>query len=383
MMVKKMNKNNRTISSIYHTPTSWHIGSHVIDPSPDTALQFPNMGDTEDIPFPPPEKPRFTFIDLFAGIGGFRLGLQEAGGACLFSSEWNQPAAEVYAQNFGEYPYGDITQEATKAEIPFDFDILSAGFPCQPFSISGRMRGFEDTRGTLIYEVLSIMERNRPRIVILENVKHLVYHDRGRTLETILLHMERLGYKVSWHILNATSFGVPQNRERIIIIATVDQLFSFETLSELRPSSKLGLADFLDAEGDFEFMRDPYTLLDVTKRQKSGLIFAGYRNKRTRENGTRPGTEHLSRVHKQPNRIYSSEGVHPALPSQEVSGRFFILHRGVVRKLTIQECYRIMGFPERFIRHKSLAEQYKQIGNSVCVPMVKKIAEELIHQSFI
>lgn len=326
---------------------------------------------------------RFTFIDLFAGIGGIRLGLEQAGGRCVFSSEWNVAAGEVYHSNYGEYPYGDITQESVKAHIPNRFDVLAAGFPCQPFSISGKMKGFEDTRGTLIYEVFDIMKRHSPEVVLLENVKHLIHHDKGRTLEIITSCMKDMGYFVSWSILNASSFNVPQNRERIIIIASKKKTFSFTDLSQRTPDSSLSLASFLDQEGSFDYLTEGYTLLEKTTKQKSGLIFAGYRNKKIRENGTRPGTEHLSRVHKQPNRIYSSEGIHPALPSQEVSGRFFILHKGRVRKLTLNECYRIMGFPEEFKRHRSISEQYRQIGNSVCVPMIKAIGEEIIQQRII
>ncbi len=320
----------------------------------------------------------FTFIDLFAGIGGFRMGLEQAGGRCVFSSEWNEAAAATYAENFGESPYGDITLEEVKAHIPERFDLLSAGFPCQPFSISGRMRGFEDTRGTLIYEVFRIMEVHQPRVVLLENVKHLRYHDRGRTLSVILSALQELGYRVSWGVLNASDFGVPQNRERIIIVATRHGAFSFAPLMQSQP--KPSLKDALDTEGPFEYLEESYTLLDDPRAQPSGLIFAGYRNKNTRRVGIRENTLHLSRVHKQPNRIYSSEGVHPALPSQETSGRFWILDRGRVRKLTITECYRIMGFPEDFKRHSSRTEQYRQIGNSVCVPMVRRIAEEILNQ---
>lgn len=335
------------------------------------------------IPFPDPPNHRFTFIDLFAGIGGFRLGLQAVGGKCVFSSEWNIAAAEVYATNFGDFPFGDITKEEIRGNIPSNFDMLSAGFPCQPFSISGRMRGFEDTRGTLIYEVFKIMDQYRPSVVLLENVKHLQHHNGGHTLDIILSSIRKMGYQVDWRILNATNFGVPQNRERIIIIATLGKIFDFTNIENQKAQPGLCLADFLDTEGPFEYMTDSYTLLEHTTRQKSGLIFSGYRNKRIRKNGTRPDTEHLSRVHKQPNRIYSSEGVHPALPSQEISGRFFILHNGCVRKLTIKECYRIMGFPEQYIRHESLSEQYRQIGNSVCVPMVNAIGKELVKQYFI
>lgn len=338
---------------------------------------------SSSFPLARPAKPvRFSFIDLFAGIGGFRLGLQRAGGQCLFSCEWNKYARQTYYANFGELPSGDITLEATKASVPSRYDVLTAGFPCQPFSISGRMRGFEDARGTLIYEVFDIIRRTHPRVVLLENVKHLRYHDDGNTLRVILACLQKLGYSVSWSILNASDFGVPQNRERIIIVGLRgESQFDFSRL--LGNGHKPSLREALDAEGPFEYLEEPYTLLQATRMQESGLIFAGYRNKKLRQRGIVPGTEHLSRVHKQPNRIYDAAGVHPALPSQESSGRFWILVDGRVRKLTIRECYRIMGFPENFRREVPLAEQYRQIGNSVCVPMVEAIGHELLRQGWL
>ncbi len=328
-----------------------------------------------DVPFPAPENPQFTFIDLFAGIGGFRIPMQELGGKCVFSSEFNHHAQRAYELNFGEVPFGDITQ--LDIEIVPHHDILCAGFPCQPFSISGKMKGFEDTRGTLIYHVFKIIEKRQPEVVLLENVKHLVYHDKKRTLSTIVKHLEELGYVVSKKLLNASDFGLPQNRERIIIIGHKQKKFDF---SQLKKQPKPILKDFLDNENDFEYLDEPYTILENQKRQDSGLIFAGHRNKAIRKAGVRPGTEHLSRVHKQPNRIYSTEGVHPALPSQESSGRFWIWHNNEVRKLTIEECYRIMGFSDnfKFINHRG--ELYKQVGNSVAIPMVKAVVKEIKNQ---
>ncbi|MDP2722035.1 MAG: DNA (cytosine-5-)-methyltransferase [Bacteroidales bacterium] len=325
-----------------------------------------------DIPFPAPEQSEFTFIDLFAGIGGFRIALQELGGNCVFSSEFNHHAQRAYELNFGEVPFGDITKLNT--DIVPKHDILCAGFPCQPFSISGKMKGFEDTRGTLIYHVFEIIEKHQPKVVFLENVKHLVYHDKKRTLATIVQHLEEMGYVVSKKVLNASDFGVPQNRERIIIIGHKEKRFDF---GKIKKESKPVLKDFLDKENEFEFLNEPFTILEEPKTQVSGLIFAGYRNKTIRKAGVRPGTEHLSRVHKQPNRIYSTAGIHPALPSQESSGRFWIWHGGEVRKLTIQECYRIMGFPNKFELLNNKSELYKQIGNSVAIPMIKAVAEQI------
>lgn len=328
-----------------------------------------------DIPFPSPEKYDFTFIDLFAGIGGFRIPFQELGGKCVFSSEFNYHAQRAYELNFGEVPFGDITK--LNLDIVPKHDILCAGFPCQPFSISGKMKGFEDTRGTLIYHVFKTIEKRKPEVVFLENVKHLVYHDNKRTLDTIVLHLKELGYIVSKTVLNASDFGVPQNRERIIIIGHKEKNFDF---SKIKKHPKPVLKDFLDKENEFEYLDEPYTILKNPKTQDSGLVFAGYRNKTIRKAGVRAGTEHLSRVHKQPNRIYSTEGVHPALPSQESSGRFWIFHEGVVRKLTIQECYRIMGFPEKFKLLNNRGELYKQIGNSVAIPMIKAVGKQIKEQ---
>jgi len=325
-----------------------------------------------DVPFPPPEPYEFTFIDLFAGIGGFRIPMQDIKGKCVFTSEFNFHAQRTYEINFGEIPFGDITK--LDLNIVPKHDVLTAGFPCQPFSISGKMKGFEDTRGTLIYNVFKIIEMRKPKVVFLENVKHLVHHDKGNTLKTIIKDLELLGYRVSWKVLNASDFGVAQNRERLVIIGHEEELFDF---TKLKTKPKPILKDILDKDVAFEFLNEPFTLIDDPKIQESGLMFIGYRNKTIRKAGVRPGTEHLSRVHKQPNRIYSTDGLHPALPSQESSGRFWIYNEGQVRKLTINECYKIMGFPEKFIKINNTSELYRQIGNSVCVPMIKEISKQI------
>lgn len=344
--------------------------------------QYDLFSDFFNVPFPAPENPKFTFIDLFAGIGGIRIAMQNSGGKCVYSSEWNAQAQKTYLVNYGEMPFGDITKESTKHYIPDNFDVLCAGFPCQPFSISGKQKGFEDTRGTLFFDICSIVSEKKPKVVFLENVKHLVHHDNGNTLKVILTKLKELGYDVSWRVLNGSDYGVPQNRERIIIVGTLFGEFDFDKI-EKKPRPHL--IDFLDKEGNFEFLNpDEYTLLDDPKEQpESGLIFAGYRNKSIRKAGVRPGTEHLSRVHKQPNRIYSVYGIHPTLPSQESSGRFFVLtqdHR--VRKLTVKECWRIMGFPESYKKVSPIGDQYKQLGNSVCIPMIEAVADEINNQFF-
>lgn len=220
-------------------------------------------------------------------------------------------------------------------------------------------------------------------MILLENVKHLIHHNKGQTLKTIIQSLQNLNYKVNYRLLNAKDFGVPQNRERIIIIASKNNIFDFDLL--VFQKQKI-LKDYLDTNGDFEILnKNNYTLLETTKEQDSGLIFCGYRNKNIWKKGVRENTLHLSRVHRQPNRIYSANGVHPTIPSQESSGRFFIYipEFDIVRKLTINECYRIMGFPDSFIKDESLAESYKQIGNSVCVNMIEAITKEILMQGLL
>lgn len=329
---------------------------------------------------------KFFFIDLFAGIGGFRMALQEEGGVCVFSSEFDENAQMTYYQNYGEIPFGDITSDKTKGYIPATFDVLCGGFPCQPFSICGKKKGFEDTRGTLFFDVCQILDQHKPKVCFLENVQHLTKHDHGNTFRVIIESLKNLGYNVSTQILNSKDFGLPQFRERIFIIGAKAGLFSFNSITKL-PSVKMW--DFLDKEGNFEYLEpSTYTLLPpeyIKVQAKSGLKFCGYRNKGQWKKGVRPNTEHLSRVHRQPNRIYSIEGTHPTLPSQETSGRFWIYipSEDKVRKLTINECYRFMGYPTEFRKHTSQATQYKQLGNSVAIPVISGIIKAIIDQQLL
>lgn len=236
----------------------------------------------------------------------------------------------------------------------------------------------------MFFYICEIIAARKPPVVVLENVKHLVHHQQGKTLGTILYSLEDLGYLVDYRVLNAQNFGIPQNRERIIIIATLAKKFDFEALNF--SASPSHIRDFLTLEDDFEYLSpQDYTLIDNPTRQGSGLLFVGYRNKSIRKKGVRPNTEHLSRVHHQPNRIYSVDGIHPTIPSQETSGRFFVYipEANKVRKLTIQECYRLMGFPQDFEIHERLSEAYKQIGNSVCVPMIRELALQIKEQMFL
>jgi len=317
----------------------------------------------------------FKFIDLFAGIGGFRTGFEKSGGSCVFSSEIDAHAQEMYTLNYNDELFSDITKVDEK-EIP-NHDVLLAGFPCQPFSIAGEKKGFNDTRGTLFFDIERILKEKRPKAIVLENVKHFKSHDKGNTLKVVLTALQELGYTTNWQVLNAKDFGVPQNRERTIIVGSLNGVkFDF---SKLERKNTPSIKDILEEENEsFEYLDESeYTLIENPKRQLSGLIFVGYRNKNIRTKGVRENTEHLSRVHKQPNRIYSSEGTHPTLSSQESAGRYFIFHNGRVRKLTLKECYRLMGFSDDFKLIGSKAKLYNRIGNSIVVSMVEEIAKEV------
>ncbi len=321
---------------------------------------------------------KLKFIDLFCGIGGFRIGLERAGMQNVFSCDIDEACRKTYFNNFGVLPESDI-QKIDTSKIP-NFDVLAAGFPCQPFSISGKKNGFDDVRGTLFFEILKIIKAKSPKVVILENVKHYIHHDKKRTLKTTLNSLKELGYKISFRVLNAKDFGVPQNRERLIIIGSKYDYFDF---SRLTTKKSKPLRDFLKDKIDYEYLdKSEYTLIEKPVLQSSGLIFVGYRNKNMHTNGVRPNTEHLSRVHRQPNRIYSIDGLHPTIPSQETSGRFFIYipELDKVRKLSVLECYKIMGFPDDFIMHESKVHKYKQIGNSICIPMVQELGMQIMKQ---
>jgi len=320
----------------------------------------------------------FKFIDLFAGIGGFRLALERLGGTCVFSSEINPHACEMYKANHGEDPFCDITK-LSPITVP-DFDILCAGFPCQAFSIAGKKLGFEETRGTLFFDICRILKEKKPKVVFLENVKNLKNHDNGNTLKVIISLLQELGYNVDYRILNARNFGIPQNRERIIIVASIGHKFNFEKVLLTPPNTSLN--DILEDNSDY-ISENQYTLIPTTnKKESSGLIFSGYMNKTIRK-GVKPDSLHLSRVHRQPNRIYSSSGCHPTLSSQESGGRYYILlDNKKVRKLTLNECYKLMGFPSNFKLLGSKNNLYARVGNSVCVPMIEAVGEQIKNQFF-
>lgn len=322
---------------------------------------------------------KFTFIDLFSGLGGFRIALESLGGKCIFSAEINSHACAIYQNNFGENPFCDISK-LNPIDIP-DFQVLCAGFPCQAFSIAGKQKGFEDTRGTLFFDLCRIIEQKKPEILLLENVKNLITHNNGTTFKTIVSSLENLNYSVSFKLLNAKNFGIPQHRERIIIVAVKNSFSTnkFDFSSLINSSSEL--SDILEKEHHV-LLPHEYTLIDSSyiKKQISGLIFCGYRNKNIRKVGVKENSLHLSRTHKQPNRIYHINGNHPTLSSQESSGRYFVFNGEQVFQLSLLECFRLMGFPDNYKKIGSKSNLYNRIGNSVCVPMIHSVMSSILKQ---
>lgn len=324
-----------------------------------------------DVPFPEPERPKFTFIDLFAGMGGFRLAMQAQGGKCIFSSEWNQYAQKTYMANFGDMPFGDITKEETKSFIPEQFDVLCAGFPCQPFSIAGvskknslgRETGFKDkTQGTLFFDVADIISRHRPKAFYLENVKNLVSHDKGRTFKVITETLEELDYSIHYEVLDGKSF-VPQHRERIMIVGYDRKVYGGK---EEFKFPKLG--EPVNCIGDILEQNVPakYTLSD-----KLWCYLQSYAQKhKEKGNGFGYGLVDLKGITRTLSARYYKDGSEILIPQGN----------GVnPRRLTPRECARLMGYPDEYIINAvSEVQAYRQCGNSVIVPLVTAVSEQLV-----
>ena len=308
----------------------------------------------------------YTFIDLFAGLGGFRLALESLGAKCVYSNEWDIHAQTVYKTNFGDLPEGDITK-VDEQSIP-DHDILCAGFPCQAFSISGKQRGFEDSRGTLFFDVARIVKCKKPKVVFLENVKNFASHDGGRTLQVVKATMEGLGYSFSEKVLNAVSFGVPQKRERIYMVCFRNDLkiksFNFPKPFKLTRH----VEDYLLSD---ESMIAPL-FVDRPDTYYNGVSDDKYSDKPIRLGTVNRGG--------QGERIYSTKGI--AITLSAYGGGVFAktggyLVNGKPRKLHPRECARIMGFPDSYIISRNANQAYKQFGNSVVIDVLQLIAVEI------
>lgn len=334
--------------------------------------QYDLFSDFFNVPFPAPENPKFTFIDLFAGMGGFRLAMQAQGGECVFSSEWNGFSQQTYLANFGEMPFGDITKESTKRYIPKEFDILCAGFPCQPFSIAGvskkkslgRETGFKDkTQGTLFFDVADIINRHRPKAFYLENVKNLTSHDKGNTFRVIRETLEELDYSLHYKVMDGQTY-VPQHRERIMIVGFDrkrfhgDELFEFPEQHEATSCIK----EILDPNID-----PKYTLTD-----KLWAYLQNYAEKhRAKGNGFGYGLVSLDGIARTLSARYYKDGSEILIPQGEGKNP---------RRLSPRECARLMGYPDSYrLNQVSDVQAYRQCGNSVIVPLITAVSEQIIN----
>ena len=326
---------------------------------------------------------KLKFIDLCSGIGGFHYGLKKH--KCVLACDINKLCRESYETNFNIKCKEDIF-ELNVNEL-CDFDILCAGFPCQPFSSAGLKKGMKDDRSKVYDRILKIILEKQPSLVLLENVKNLLVLNKGEVIKKIVSDLENLNYNISFCLLNTANFGLAQNRERVYIVCTnkkkYDTSFNFTNLENI--NIRKNLKDIIDFNNKEYIEEDKYVLLESNKlkTQKSGLIFCGYLKGNIRKKGALPNTEHLSRVHKQPNRIYHINGVNPTLSSSESSGRYYIYDEIGVSKLTINECFKIMGFPVNYILHNKTNVNYNQIGNAVSPVIINYIYKELCIQNFI
>lgn len=320
-----------------------------------------------DIPFPINNNPKFKFVDLFAGIGGIRLAFQNNGGKCVFTSEWDKFAKKTYEINFGEVPFGDITK-IKEEEIP-EHDVLLAGFPCQPFSIAGvskknslgRSHGFlDETQGTLFFDVARIIKQKRPKAFMLENVKNLVSHDKGRTFEIIHNTLDKLGYSIYFRVLDGQYF-VPQHRERIIIVGFDNNVykgkdnFKFPELHESRRT----LSQILETNPD-----EKYTLTN-----KLWSYLQNYAEKhKAKGNGFGYGLTDLTGISRTLSARYYKDGSEILIPQKGKNPR----------RLTPRECARLMGYPDEYLIPVSDNQAYRQFGNSVVVPLIEAVAKEIV-----
>ena len=347
------------------------VSDEVVCMAAESPLESDLFADFFNVPFPAPENPKFTFIDLFAGMGGFRLAMQAQGGKCVFSSEWNAYSQKTYFANFGDMPFGDITKEVTKSFIPEKFDVLCAGFPCQPFSIAGvskkkslgRETGFKDkTQGTLFFDVADIISRHRPKAFFLENVKNLTSHDKGNTFRVIYDTLKELRYSVHYLVMDGQTY-VPQHRERIMIVGFDEDVyggketFSFPEQHEATRSIK----EILDPNID-----PKYTLSD-----KLWAYLQKYAEKhRAKGNGFGYGLVDLNGITRTLSARYYKDGSEILIPQGKGHNP---------RRLSPRECARLMGYPDKYrIDRVSDVQAYRQCGNSVVVPLITAVSEQII-----
>lgn len=329
-------------------------------------------------PFRAVDNPKFTFIDLFAGIGGFRMAMQNLGGECVYSSEFDEQAQKTYYANYGEVPFGDITKESVKQYIPKKFDILCAGFPCQAFSLAGKRRGFEETRGTLFFEVAEILRRHQPKAIFLENVKGLAIHDKGKTLETILNTLDEVGYVVpDPEIVNAMFFGVPQHRERIYIVGFRKDLgikktdFSYPEQNEVTKH-------FIDIREEKPvpakyYLSSTYVQTLINHKARHAAKGNGFGYEIIPDDGIANAIV-VGGMGRERNLVIDKRQKN-LIPTTHIKGT---VNTDGIRKMTPREWARLQGFPDNFKIVVADASAYKQFGNSVAVPAIQATAERLL-----
>lgn len=323
---------------------------------------------------------RPRMIDLFSGIGGIRIAFEENGAECVCSSEIDKYACKTYYDNFHDMPLGDVSK-ISKKDLP-EFDILAGGFPCQPFSLGGFRKGFEDARGTLFFEVARLLDECKPKAFLLENVQGIVNHDKGNTLQTIEDIITGLGYNFKWKVMNAKDYGIPQNRSRWYCVGfRKDLAIEFRDCS--RPNKRedknvfyfppkedlsFTLLDIIEDKTD-----DCYCVSEVAKKNIA-TYQSGYLDSHNSEYPLIAYEVRASRC------SFRNDGISPCLTAKMGTGGNnvpIVVSQG--RKLTERECLRIMGFPVWYKIAKNSSHSYKQIGNSVVVPIVSKLAKEMIN----
>jgi DNA (cytosine-5)-methyltransferase 1 len=326
----------------------------------------------------PKRNTSFTFIDLFAGIGGFRLAFQNLGGECVFSSEWDAQAQKTYYANYGEVPFGDITKEYTKRFIPQEFDILCAGFPCQAFSLAGKRLGFAETRGTLFFDVADILNRWHPKAFFLENVKGLAIHDKGKTLKTILNTLDEVGYIVPEpQIVNAMYFGVPQHRERIYIVGFRKDLGI--TKEDFHyPDQKEVTKHFIDIREEDPvpakyYLSTQYLNTLISHRARHEAAGHGFGYEIIGDNEVANAIV-VGGMGRERNLVIDKRQT-VLTPTTNIKG---VYNTDGIRRMTPREWARLQGFPDDFRIPVADASAYKQFGNSVAVPAIQATAKEIL-----
>ena len=329
-----------------------------------------------DIPKNLQKLSKIKFIDLFAGIGGFRIALNTFNAECVFSSEIDKNAQKVYFENFKELPVGDITKVNEK-DIP-KHDILCGGFPCQAFSISGKQKGFNDTRGTLFFDIARITNYHKPKLLILENVKNIIQHNDGNTLSTIIKTLEEIGYKVFYELLRGSHFGVPQHRERVFFICFNKDL-NINNFKLSKPNfNHYSVKDILEKDPNLKDVLINRKDIILNDNKSYPDLLGNHPNKPIRIGTINKGG--------QGERIYSIDGTGITLSAfgggpAKKTGAYLV--NGKIRKLTVRECARMMGFPENFQISKNNNQAYTQFGNAVIINKVQFILQDLINKKIL